>query len=225
MMSEPDKHRKLKIQNGLLAWFGVKGRHFPWRETRDPYAVLLAEKLLQQTAARPDVVQAYHSLLAAFPSPAALAKADGTAVRDMIQSLGLHYRSQELITLAREIVLGYKGHVPNDLKALLAIHGVGDYTARAVLCFAFGQDVPIVDTNIARILYRLFELPGPFPANPARKRSLLELAGELLPKGQSREFNLAMLDLGALVCTHSAPECGICPLSSICAFAAAKAEE
>ncbi|MBL7091655.1 hypothetical protein [Acidovorax sp.] len=214
-LAEPDV---LEIQTRLLDWFRISGRQFPWRQTCDPYAMLLAEKLLQQTVVREGVVQAYDDLLVAYPTPTALAEADVESIRTMIQSLGLHYRAQELVALTREISEKHGGCVPQDLKSLLALPGVGDYIARAVLCFAFGQDVPIVDTNVARILYRLFGLSGPMPANPARKRNLIELAGSLLPTGQSREFNLAMLDFGALVCKSSSPECDHCPLSPVCEF-------
>ena len=217
-MSDLSKLYVLKIQTCLLDWFRLSGRQFPWRQTHDPYAMLLAEKLLQQTVVREGVVRAYNNLLAAYPTPAALVEADVENIRAMIQPLGLYYRAQELVALAREISEKYDGHVPQDFKSLMALPGVGDYIARAVLCFAFGQDVPIVDTNVARILYRLFRLPGPIPANPARKRSLIDLAASLLPDGQSREFNLAILDFGALVCKPHAPECDLCPLSSICEF-------
>lgn len=220
-LAEPDV---LEIQTRLLDWFHISGRQFPWRQTRDPYAMLLAEKLLQQTVVREGVVQAYDDLLVAYPTPAALAEADVESIRATIQSLGLHYRAQELVALAREISEKHGGHVPQDFKSLLALPGVGDYIARAVLCFAFGQDVPIVDTNVARILYRLFGLPGPMPANPARKRNLTELAESLLPIGQSREFNLAMLDLGALVCKAPMPKCDLCPLLPVCEFAISTTE-
>jgi len=210
--------RVSKIQTSLLDWFHISGRQFPWRQTCNPYAVLLAEKLLQQTVVREGVVQAYNDLLTSYPTPAVLAKADVESVRATIHSLGLHYRAQELVALAREISEKHSGYVPQDFKSLLALPGVGDYIARAVLCFAFGQDVPIVDTNVARILYRLFGLPGPMPTNPARKRDLIELTRSLLPTGRSREFNLAMLDLGALVCKPYTPECDLCPLSPVCEF-------
>lgn len=217
-MGDLTKPDVLEIQTRLLSWFRVSSRQFPWRETRDPYAILLAEKLLQRTAVREGVVRAYEDLLAAYPTTATLAKADVESIQTTIQSLGLHYKAQELVTLARAISEKHGGYIPQDLKSLLALPGVGDYTARAVLCFAFGQDVPIVDTNIARILYRLFGLPGPVPANPARKRSLVELAGSLVPNGQSREFNLAMLDLGALVCRASGPHCTECPVQQLCTY-------
>jgi len=93
--------------------------------------------------------------------------------------------------------------------------GIGDYSARATLCFAFGQQVPIVDTNVARILYRLFSIPGKFPSNPARKRPLISLALNLMPEGIARYFNFAMLDLGSLVCKSGKPDCLSCPLLSM----------
>jgi A/G-specific adenine glycosylase len=99
---------------------------------------------------------------------------------------------------------------------LIALPGVGDYSARAVLSFAFGEDVPIVDTNVARFLYRLCGLPGPMPANPARKRSLIELAGELVPAGRAKEFNLAILDLCAQICRPKNPLCTDCPVNLYC---------
>ncbi len=218
---------QLKLQNiqiNLLNWFQSSGRQFPWRQTRNPYAILLAEKLLQQTSVRPGLVQAYYDLLSSYPTPTALAAADIDEVSTIIQSLGLRYRAQELVTLAQAICEKHKGHIPQDFKSLMALPGVGDYTSRAILCFAFGQDVPIVDTNVARILYRVFGLPGSMPANPARKRSLIELAGSLVPLGQSRDFNLALLDLGAMICKPAKPQCQSCPLLPVCEYGSASVD-
>lgn len=214
----------LEIRTRLLCWFRDHGRQFPWRRTRDPYRVLVAEKLLQQTCARESLVQAYDDLLAAYPTPAALAAGNVEWIEATIQPLGLHYRAKELVILAEAIAEKHCGHVPRDLEALLALPGVGDYTARAVLCFAFGEDVPLVDANIARILCRLVALPGKVPPNPTRKRHLVELASSLVPVGQSRKFNLAMLDLGALVCRSSRPECTECPLPPVCRYGTASTE-
>ena len=206
------------IQAGLLDWFRDYGRAFPWRQTRNPYKILLAEKLLQQTSVRQDLVEAYQDLVTTYPTFRELAEADVDNILSKIQSLGLHYRAQEIVTLAKEICHRHNGEIPQDFKSLMALPGVGDYTARAVLCFAFGQDVPVVDTNVARILYRLFGLPGVMPANPARKRSLIELAGTLMQKDKARELNLAIIDLGALVCKSSRPYCTECPLQKLCAY-------
>ena len=217
-MSDLLEPNVLDIQSRLLDWFRVFGRQFPWRQTDDPYAILLAEKLLQQTVVRESVIQAYNDLLAAYPTPAALAEADPGSIQAIIQPLGLHYRSQELVALARYISEKCGGHVPQDFRSLLALPGVGDYTARAVLCFAFGQDVPVVDTNVARILYRLFGLPGKVPANPARKQRLIALAGSLVPEGKSRQFNWAMIDFGSLVCKSSKPLCAKCRMQQLCRY-------
>lgn len=207
-----------EIQDSLLTWFQVAGRDFPWRRTCDPYAVLLAEKLLQQTSVRDSLVQAYNDLTSMYPDPFALANASVDDVLLIFQPLGLHYRAKELPVLAQAVCDQYAGKVPNDLQALLALPGVGDYSARAILCFAFDQDVPVVDTNVARILYRMFALPGKFPTNPARKRNLINLAGQLIPRGKARQFNWALLDLGALICRKSEPDCSKCPVRNLCKY-------
>ena len=204
------------IQTSLLSWFQDNGRTFPWRKTRDPYKVLIAEKPLQQTSVRQDLVKAYEEMLATYPSPSELAEAKIDTIRGIIHALGLHYRAQELLTLAQKVCKNHNGEIPNDFESLMALPGIGDYTSRAILCFAFGREVPIVDTNVACILHRLFGLSEPIPANPARKRSLIEMADSLLPPGKARDFNFALLDLGAMVCKSANPECQVCPLLTFC---------
>lgn len=206
------------IQAQLLSWFRSHSRHFPWRDTTDPYEILIAEKLLQRTAARETVVRAYARIMTDYPSVQTLSDATESELREVLQPLGLQYRSTELISVAREIHEEYGGEIPCTLEILESLTGIGSYTARAILCFAYQMDVPIVDANVARILYRVFNLPGHLPANPARKRSLLDLAKKLLPPGSSRDFNLALVDLGALVCTPSDPDCPVCPLLIECAY-------
>lgn len=208
----------LGFRAGLLEWFYEYGRIFPWRQTRDPYKIMLAEKLLQQTSVRQDLIEIYNNLLAKYPTIDALANADVEKVRAEMQPLGLHYRSQEIINLAQEICKKHDGEIPSDFKSLMALSGIGDYTARAILCFSFAQAVPVVDTNVARVLYRVFNLTGKFPANPARKRSLIVLAEDLIRESSARELNLAMIDLGALVCRPKNPLCRKCPLREVCAY-------
>ncbi len=125
-------------------------------------------------------------------------------------------RARELKALGQVLVSKYNGRVPRDLDSLLSLPGVGDYAARAVLSFAFSKDVPIVDTNVARFLYRFFGPPGNLPSNPSRNKQLLRLAEELLPSGRSREYNFAILDLCAAVCTPSDPKCHVCPVRDRC---------
>lgn len=214
----PDDWDLVGFQQRLLTWYSQNGRRFPWRETADPYAILIAEKLLQQTQARESVVEAYQALLTTYPSPEMLAGANLADVTAIVQPLGLAYRAAELIELAAGLVSFHGGVVPKDLSSLMALTGVGDYSARAVLSFAFGYDVAVVDTNVARIFYRVFAIPGWMPSNPARKRSLIALATALIPAGQARQFNLALLDLGALVCTSRVPDCASCPVLEYCEY-------
>ena len=205
-----------EVQNALLNWFASNMRSFPWRKTNEPFSILIAEKLLQQTAARDSVVKAYETLLRKYPTPQDLAKAKIDDLIEIIKPLGLLYRAQELKKMGGEISEYHNNEVPDDLNKLLSLTGIGDYSARATLSFAYHQDVPIVDTNVARFLYRFFGLKEPIPENPARKKQLRELATLLLPRGNSRAFNLAILDLCALVCKSSHPKCLSCPLKEFC---------
>ena len=209
---------KAKFSRPLLKWFRTDGRDFPWRHTVDPYQVLLAEKLLQQTSVRKVLIDLYLYLIEKYPTPNHLAVADIQELADMIHPLGLHYRARDLVLMAKDIKEKFDGRVPDNLSSLLSIYGVGDYSARAVLSFAYGRDIAVVDTNVARILYRVFAIPGKFPQNPARNRKLLEIASALVRRKQSKEFNWAMIDLGALICLPSKPLCFKCPLNKICEF-------
>lgn len=204
------------IRASLLSWYKIAGRGFPWRETRNPYKILVAEKLLQQTLTRPTLVEAYTQLTERYPVISDLASAEIENVLQFVQPLGLHYRAAELVNLAKVIEEKYSGVIPADINKLMNLPGIGDYTARAILCFGFDEDVPIADTNVARILYRVFDLPGKMPTNPARKKNLIDLAGLLIPSGKAREFNFSLLDLGALICKSQLPICSECPISSVC---------
>jgi A/G-specific adenine glycosylase len=216
-MKELNEHNVRLIQNPMLDWYTTNGRKLPWRESRDPYAVLIIEKLLQQTSLKEDIIVIYKMLLNKYPNSSVLAIADINDVKIIIQPLGLHYRAQELILIAKQIEEKFNSKIPNDLHNLLSIKGIGDYTARAILCFAYELDVPIVDTNIARILYRILSLPGKVSQNPAREKRLIWIMELLLPKGKSQSFNWGMIDLGALVC-KKIPRCTNCPLVQICEF-------
>jgi A/G-specific adenine glycosylase len=210
---------KRELSKQLLIWSRANKRAFPWRKTINPYKVLVAEKLLQQTSVRKSLVDAYLSLLKKYPSPEQLANARLPELREFFLSLGLPYRAKDLILMAKDITEGHGGEIPSDLSSLLSIYGVGDYSARAVLSFAFGKDLPVVDTNVARILYRVFAIPGKFPTNPARSRKLIEIAQSLVPPGKSKQFNWAMIDLGALICSPSKPLCDECPINYFCEYA------
>ena len=200
----------------LVSWGAGNMRQFPWRKRRAAYRVLLAEKLLQQTAARTAVVEAYRQLIAYCPTPAYLACADVRKLEKIVRPLGFVYRANELKRLGKALTVVHNGRVPDDLRRLLDLPGVGQYAARAVLSFAFEQRVPIVDNNVARFLHRFFGIRSPIPANPARSSALLKLAADIMPPGKSSAFNFALLDLCAAICTPNAPKCEICPLRSAC---------
>jgi A/G-specific adenine glycosylase len=206
------------IQSHLLDWFKKNQRSFPWRETRDPYKVLLAEKLLQQTAAREKVVGAYNEIVHLYPNIMALAMAEPEQLKRIIAPLGFVYRADELPRLAQEVLNRDHGEIPSSLNELLALPGVGDYSARAVLAFAHNQNVPIVDTNVARLLHRIYGITESLPSNPARNKNLIEMAETLLPEGKAREFNLAILDLCATHCTARHPICNQCPIQKHCEY-------
>lgn len=206
------------FQESLLEWFRKNGREYPWRKTRDPYSILILEKLLQQTSVRSSIVDIYSFLLQKYPTVHELALAEVDQIRALIKPLGLHYRANDYIHMAQEIRDRFGGIIPTDLQSLLSIYGIGDYTARAILCFAYLQDVPVVDTNIARILIRVLDIPGKPPTNPSRNRNLIDIMEELIPIGNAQHFNWGLIDLGAFICKSTNPRCGDCPLKNLCAF-------
>ena len=213
------RHRNIpRIQKKTLAWSRTNGRKFPWRKTTNPYRVLVAEKLLQQTRAGSSVVKAYAELIKNYPTAKELSSADIRVLKKHIRPLGLIYRANELKRLGKQLTETYNAKVPRQIEALKKLPGVGEYAARSVLVFAFNKRTAIVDTNIARFVYRLFGIPGKLPPNPARSRKILSYAEKLLPKRRYRDFNFALLDLCAKVCQPKTPLCEICPVRSDCSY-------
>jgi A/G-specific adenine glycosylase len=199
------------LQADLLAWGERRRRDLPWRRTRDPWAVLVSELMLQQTqVAR--VRGRFEGFLARVGAPAACAAAGTGDVVAAWAGLGYNRRAVELHRAATVVVAAYGGRVPADRAALESLPGVGPYTARAVLAFAFGADVGVLDTNVGRWLART-------AGRQLRRPEAQELADGLVPPGRAWEWNQAAIDLGALVCTARAPGCGRCPLAARCAWA------
>jgi len=209
---------QIEVQRLLLGWFEDNKRIFPWRLTRDPYHIIVAEILLQQTKVSGNVIIAYNTITTNYKNIQELSKAKIIDLENIIRPLGLIYRAKVFIKLTNEIIEKHNGIIPNDLKSLLSIFGIGDYIARAVLSFAFGKDIAIVDTNVARFIHRIFGLTKNITMNPARDTLLREYAGKLIPTGYSREFNYAILDLCALICKSLLPNCSSCPLQNYCEF-------
>ena len=202
------------IRGAILAWAATAGRDLPWRHTRDPWAVLVSELMLQQTqVAR--VAPRWSEFLRRFPSPAACAAAPvGDVVREW-EGLGYNRRAVTLHRAAAAIVARHEGSLPADLDALVALPGVGPYTARAVLAFAFDVDVGLVETNSARVLARAIA------GKPLSRGEAQATADSLVPPGCSWAWNSAVTDLGATVCTKRAPDCRACPIAAWCTWAQA----
>ncbi len=203
------------LQRDLLAWFEREGRHdLPWRTTRDPWHILVAETMLQQTQV-PRVVPRFSTFVATFPTVRRCAAAPVGAVIEEWSGLGYNRRAVNLHRAATSIVERHGGDVPDDLRALLALPGVGSYTARAVLVFAFERDLGLVDTNAGRFLARAAAGRAVAPSEAQA------LADSLVPAGRGWAWGQAVFDLGALVCTRSAPACSTCPVRGSCAWATA----
>lgn len=205
--------RTAELQRRLLAWYGREARPLAWRRTRDPYAVLVSEVMLQQTqAAR--VEPAYRAFLGRFPTVAALAAAPLCDVLMAWRGLGYNRRAVALHRAAKAIVAEHTGRVPAQLASLRALPGVGEYTARAVRTFAHGADDAPVDTNVARVVTRAVA------GAPLARRDLQALADALVPRGRGAEWSAALMDLGARHCGARAPRCDGCPLHRVCAWRA-----
>ncbi len=205
--------RDERIVAALLPWGGTELRDLPWRRTREPWAVLVSEVMLQQTSVS-RVQPKYEAFMQAFPSPAALAAAALGDALQLWQGLGYPRRCRNLRDAASVVARDHAGEVPATLEGLLALPGVGQYTARAVLAFAHGADAAVVDTNVSRVLSRL--------DNASMKaRELQARADALVPQGQAWEWNQVIMDLGARVCTARNPSCGSCPLARQCRWRAA----
>ncbi|MEI8165338.1 MAG: A/G-specific adenine glycosylase [Chloroflexales bacterium] len=211
MTTSPDA---VALQARLLAWFAANARDLPWRHTRDPYAILVSEIMLQQTQVE-RVIPKYLAFLTTFPTLAALANAPTAEVIRMWAGLGYNRRAVNLQRAARAVLEAHAGVFPREVAALLRLPGVGPYTAGAVACFAFEQDVAFIDTNIRRVLRRARVGPDQHAPAPA-ERELLALGAALVPSGQGWVWNQALMELGALICTAAAPSCHRCPIMAVC---------
>lgn len=199
----------------VAAWSAQHGRVFPWRETSDPYHVIIAELMLRRTQAR-QVVPVYHAFLARFPGIGQLAEALEEEVSAILKPLGLAWRAAGFSLLARQLVEQTGGTIPIAREQLLALPGVGDYVASAVRCLAFGEADVLIDTNTVRVAGRYFGFStGP---ESRRNREVRQAVALLVDSDQPRESNLALLDFAALVCRAPLPRCAYCPVTSQCAW-------
>lgn len=205
------------VANALEAWFNVNGKDYPWRRTRDPYAILVSEFMLQQTQISTVLDRGYYARwLTQFPDFASLAAAEEALILSTWEGLGYYRRARNLQKLAQAVLCNHNGDFPRDLDQILALPGIGPYTAGAVASFAFGLPEPIVDGNVARVLSRLFDDATPIDSRSGiatlwqRARALVTVASD------PRSLNSALMELGQTHCRNGTPVCGHCPVRAHC---------
>jgi A/G-specific adenine glycosylase len=211
---QPAPELLARVHSILLSWYAREHRDLPWRATSDPYAILVSEIMLQQTQVD-RVLPKYHQFLTAFPTIADLAAAPTAVVISAWVPLGYNRRAINLQTIARQVITEYDGRIPDTIDELLKLKGVGRYTAGAIACFAYHKQVATVDTNIRRVLHRIF-LGLDHPTHRLHDAYMLSLAEQVLPQGEAYTWNQALMDLGATICTSNSPQCTRCPLQETC---------
>jgi A/G-specific adenine glycosylase len=213
-MRPPTPRAIRRFQSRLFAWYAENGRDLPWRRTHDPYRILVSEIMLQQTQVE-RVIPKYREFLRRYPTLERLAGAPTAEVERVWRPLGYNVRPLQLQGIARETVARYAGRLPDDAAALREFRGIGRYTAGAILAFAYGKDTAVLDTNVRRVLGRVFL--GPRGIRRARGQKLYwELAEALVPAGRAYDFNQALMDFGATWCTARRPRCIRCPMRTLC---------
>ena len=217
-MSEPPKARPATLHRALGDWYARSRRDLPWRRTRDPFRIWVSEVMLQQTTVRA-ATPYYEAFVNRFPTLAQLAASTDEDVLAAWSGLGYNMRAVRLREITVQAVAENGGRLPETLAGLLALKGIGRYTAGAIACFAFGLPVATVDTNIRRVLWRVFRgiEPGVWPGGERAASEALRLAEWALPHAQAYDWQQALMDLGATVCVSRRPLCERCPLATCCA--------
>ena len=210
----------LEFRERLLAWWYKNRRQFPWRQTQDPYHILISEVLLHRTRAD-QVIPVYTEFLKRFPYVEKLACAAEEQIERVLYPLGLHWRSRLVRSMAQQIVSRYHGRIIADVQELKTLPGVGDYIASAVVSFAFGHPEVLLDTNTVRVLGRILGMK--ITDASRRKRYMRTVYRSILDEQHPREFNYAMIDLGALICRPQNPRCQECPLMQMCIHGSSRA--
>lgn len=215
-MYEVDEKEKEIFVATLLQWFKVNSRDFPWRSECDPFKVLVSEILLQKTRAE-NVVPIYNTFIKKYPTIQSLHTASYEDIKNIIKLLGLSSQRAEKFRLLGEVLVDkYSGEIPLNRKDLLELPGVGLYIGNAVACFAFGAELPLLDTNIGRIIERVFSIK--VSGEERKKIKVWNAIADFVPAGKAREFNYSLIDFGAIVCTARNPKHDQCPLAKICDY-------
>lgn len=195
-----------KIHRLLLQWYNASARPLPWRTTRNPYRILVSEVMLQQTQVS-RVLEKYPRFLKRYPGLPSLARSTPAGILRAWRGMGYNNRAIRLRQMAKTVMTKHNGTFPRTVSELQDLPGIGRYTANAIACFAFGAKVPVVETNIRRVLARLF---------PRGSSNPWDIAAQVLPNAQAYEWNQALMDLGSTFCKAVSPQCPDCPLKSIC---------
>lgn len=208
------KEKYRRVTEALLEYGQKYNRSLPWRKTRDPWKILVSEYMLQQTQVE-RVIPKYHEFLKKFPSPHALSKAPLRDLLTLWGGLGYNRRAKHLHLTAGHITDRHKGKVPNTVIDLEKLPGIGPYTSRAILAFAFNQNGTLFDTNIKRIVCRIF-FGGEYARKIPDDNTLHSVLSHIFPKGRSREWHNTLMDFGSTVCVSKNPKCDTCPLARSC---------
>ena len=203
----------MSLQTDILIWFAKNQRPLPWRKHYRPYEVWVSEIMLQQTQVE-TVLPYYERWMKLFPTVKSLAKADQEKVLKVWQGLGYYSRARNLHETAKAIAKDFDGKFPSDFDAILSLKGIGRYSAGAIASIAFNQEKPVVDANVLRVLSRVYAI-GKSIDVPKNREEFWALEEKLIPKGHARDFNQALMELGALICARN-PDCPICPLRKHC---------
>jgi A/G-specific adenine glycosylase len=206
--------RVARLRRNLLTWYDHHRRHLPWRDEPDPYRVWVSEVMLQQTQVA-TVVPYYERFLRRFPTLAHLAAASVDDVLKVWEGLGYYARARNLHAAARQVVADHAGRLPESYTVLRRLSGFGDYTAGAVASIAFGERVPALDGNVKRVLARIFAITDDVTRG-ATTRHLRAIADDLVPSDRPGDFNQALMELGAMLCTSTSPRCSLCPVKAEC---------
>jgi len=203
-----------QIQQELLAWYRENKRDLPWRKSKDPYRIWVSEIMLQQT--RVDtVIPYYERFMRLFPTVEALADAPEDQVIKAWEGLGYYSRARNLHQAAKEVAANHQGKVPRDLAEISKLKGIGSYTAGAILSIAYDQKAPAVDGNVMRVFSRIFAIDDDISSAKTKKK-MERIAEALIPEGAPGDFNQALMELGALICTPTSPQCLFCPVRPVC---------
>lgn len=203
--------REKQIVETLLTWHRENRRSFPWRDESDPYKVLVAEFFLQRTPAE-RVAKIYPKFIEKYPTPEDLANADPSSLIIEYGSLGLKKRMKWLVESMKILIKQFGGRIPKSKKLLKKLPGIGEYTASAILCFAFGKNIEIIDSNVIKVYSRIYGTK-----NHLNIKCIKKIAEKITPKIKTKEYNIALLDFAANMC-KSKPLCNLCPINTFCSF-------